>query len=537
MMRQARLDRYFDIPQPLIGLGPTLLQLPASIRARVYTHLDFDRGNYIHLNSPVPSNPQDLFGKAALLAPSAHTLLLVCKTLYQEVCPILYAQNHFTVSRNAPGGLSPVFNLGPLALASTVSLTIVLHECRSLCQAANGDGTCLYNCEICVELGLPKKRRPLANRSRQDRAIIKEWEQLCGRMARLLKPSRLRLCFICDTNDRHTAQEIVKPMHQLPNLAAFSIRLSVNPVPELRYLARGTALYLTGRSSVKSTMASLPNELQAKILEHTDLVAPHDLEWIPNFGYECWPPDNDPTSRRYQSSLSVRNPCELCLRIQKNRSYKMRRLDATHSQCTCWRFPSELFFVSHEVHRIATRIFYSRNHFNIRGDDGDARCWQPALDFPPLNKHLPQQAASQLRSLRFVILDILSFSPEIFDKSMQDWVECLDILRRDADLARLAVTVDMSCSLNNMDMYCTQEEGAESDGTAWVKEQRIMKPLTLLRGLKSLFIHLGYPKYSMDRVEERVKRESLLERSIMGEGYNADERGKLANSDRWRHSA
>lgn len=534
-MRQARLDRYFDIPQPPLSLGPTLLQLPSSIRALVYTHLGFNQGSHIHLNSPVPQETQELIGKAHFLAPPAHTLLLVCKTLYQEVCPILYAQNHFTVSRNAPGGLNPVFNLGPLAIASMVSLTIALHECRSVCQAAR-DGGCLDDCAICVELDRPKKRRPLANISRQDKAIIKEWYQLCRRMARLLEPSRLRLCFICDTNDLHTAQQVVKPMHQLPDLAAFSIRLSVNPVPELRYLAKSTALHLTGRSSVKLTMASLPNELQAEILEHTDLVAPHDLEWIPKIGYECQPPNNYTISRQYQSSLSIRNPCELCLRIHKRCLSEMRRLDATHSECTCWRFPNALFFVSHEFHRIATRIFYSRNHFNVLGFDGDAR-WQPALGFPPLTKHLRQQAALHLRSLQFVIPDVLMFYPKYFNKSLQDWVECLAILRRNADLSRLAVTMDMSGSRAHIDLYCTQEEGANMDRTAWEKEQRITKPLTMLRGLKSLFIHLGYPKYSKDWVEERGKRESLLERSVMGEGYDARGRGKFANPGRWWHPA
>ena len=534
-MRQTRLNRYFEFPPTSNSPGPTLLDLSPSTRSLIYAQLVLVQDNHIHLNLPSAREEHIFFGKAARSPSTAYSLLLSCRTIYQEVCVTLYGEHHFCVSRHAPGGLSPLFNLGALAIASLVSLTISLHECRAVCQSLGGGHSCFYHCESCVELESSMKTKAIADSSRGQRALTREWEQLCKQMARFLQPSRLRLCFICDTDNYAIAQDFVQHLYYLPRLAACSIRLSVNSVPELRHLAASTTLQLVGQSNATSTFPSLPVELQTRILEYTDLVAPHDLEWSPSIGYTCHSPSHHTMNGQYRPSLSIRNPCELCFRVHQGCYCRMNHEGSFDSQCSCWRFPTAFFRVSREYKRIAIRIFYSRNHFNILYSEEHIGHRQPVMSFPPFSQRLRQEAVRFLRSLQFVNPRIISSHSTSEDASAQSWAESIQILGQYADLPRLVITIDKSRLREDINMYATQDEGDEYDRNAWARDQFLIGPLKQLHGLKDLFVHLASPKYVQASVELRDRKEKLLEQSVMGDHYDAIARGKFLNEDRWWH--
>lgn len=531
---QAKLDRYFNLPRQPRPHGTTLLDLPVKTRRLIFDYLDLIKEDHIHLNGSSLQKEPQIFIRGYRPPFQAHSLMLVCRTLYQEVCPIVYGQNQFFISRNAPCGLRALFNLGPLALASLLSIQISIHECQFVCKAFK----CSQACDDCDDLSLSLGTRPLAHISPNSRSVITEWEMLCAHIAPYLKPSRLRLCVICDTDSCETAKKIVKPMQLFSSLGACAIRLSNNSVSGLRSLAAHTALSLTSKGAENPASYDLPYELKSEILQYTDLVAPHDLQWVPQQGYICRSGGIDSMRQCLQLRPDSLNPCELCALIHRHCYRGKAQNAALYSSCSCWRFPANYFLVSREVHQIATRIFYSNNHFNIFCYDNHSK--EPTLHlakFPPFTKRLTGNALPYLRSLQFMISDIPSFPSPQASVSIKNWTECVRMLKQDGDIPRLSITIDFSRAGEIVEVYDDHLAAFERDKRARVTEQRIIGSLKLLHGLKDLFVHWGYPRYRetypRHSADEREKREIMLEQSVMGQDYNATARGKYVFKDRW----
>ena len=429
-----------------------------------------------------------------------------------------------------------LFGLPVLALASLTSLTIALNECNI--YDPDGREIKLHDCWECAYLVegcddnletdpqgclehavINSVEYPLGYEPRNDKKLFLEWNRLCKHIACCIPPNRLRLCLICDVKDVESAQEVIKPMRQLPILSACSIRFSTATDHNLRCMAIKTALELTGRDSslpLLPRLPQLPHEIQIQILQHTDLVAPHDLRWAPEQGLFCLSQSpNEEDSVCAQNPYAL-NPCELCVGVHKPRHELERQLpkNACASQCRCWRFPTELFLVSSTYHRDARRIFYSSNHFYVYG--GTKTSLYERDMCPRFIQQLPWNARRYLRSLQFLL-------PETARWPERDWKEEVYILSRSVDLSRLTITIDESL-WRNRDWPSTEA----SDESAWERTQGVVEPFMKLARLKNFYVHLGYPMNE----ELRSRRERILERRVMGGDYDSKKRGKYLHRHR-----
>ena len=227
-------------------------------------------------------------------------------------------------------------------------------------------------------------------------------------------------------------------MYQLPRLAACSIRLSTSSDPRLSPLVETTTRQLTGQSAPisKYPLPHLPREIQLRFLEYADLIAPHDLELIPETGFLCRNRSINRMGCGDPPKLNARNPCSACTIIHKP-CYQLRKPSGSlTSSCACWRFPIELFLVSREWRSEALRLFYSRNHFYIHlyGMGRGFPAWLRVDKINPFIRRLPKNAITHLRSLQFVIPQRCPNWLVSGTRYARDWQETIEVLARDAEL-------------------------------------------------------------------------------------------------------
>ena len=527
-MTQTRLERFWGDTQPVTRPSLNYFDLPQNARSCVYEHLGLDLGRIIYLN--VSNHGEDFVYPPLRIKKWDHpkkaccghqpplilvSCLLVSRRFYQEIIPILYSSNIFRISRRAEGGLRALFNLSHLTLVSLRSLTIALHECWSLCRRLRHE-TCGYNGAEDPEMEHNPPQGPLSQSG--DGLIIYEWAKICKHLATSLQPSRLQLCLICDVADYETAQNIISPLQYLPPLRACSIRFSTTYNPRLRSLAESTTLKLTGQARHQGAplmCPCLPYELQARILGHTDLIAPRELEWVPDFGYLCRHNSSCEWDWFPQTTTDSTNPCQTCIAVNYFCYEEMKgRHSSSGSICQCWRFPKSMFLLNRELRRDALRIFYSRNIFVILPSNVDWDCRQP--DTVSTIMQVPREAIRHLRYIQFVVPDSAIYLREL--KSLQ-------ILKNYADLASLTLAIDLTRNRHWFDDHGGDHHWV-MDENRWRRDKCVVEPLEQLSGLKDLFIHLAYPELDDEGLPARELRERTLEQSIMGTGYESMARGK-----------
>ena len=530
-MKQRRLDQYLILTPKSPPSGLTIFDLPYQIRRSVYIYAGLIQECRFELNYACVREDEhqdlartDLEHSDGECLPSSllsSPLLYVSRAVYREVSSILYGRNRFTICRSKAGGLSALHKLRPDTLASMTFLSIRLNARGSFPGTSGSDCHCIdWNPRCIYAVGDPL----LGMVSRHDRSVISEWRILCQRIAPHVQPSHLKLCLICDVKDYTTAQDILTPLMAMPTLKECSIRVSPAADRELRCLAETTTMRLTGRASASplTRFATLPKELQLRILEHTDLVAPYDLEWDPESGYTC------------DSSVEDSNSCATCTQVLDS-CYLPLTSGAFASQCACWRFPINLFLVSRMFRTEAMRIFYSRNHFSDLpyGIGVDRRSWSRMFELSPFLTRLPLAALKHLRSLQFMFPDSSEFLLP-HSKASRDWSYAIDRLSHGADLPQLSLIIDVSGGRADFDSYLDLREVPAMERDRWAMYQRIVEPMVdRLRGLKDLFVHLSWPIYRSDADTLRNQHEQILEQRIMGEEYESILRGKLSYPNRW----
>jgi len=565
MVHQTRLNPSFEISRPHLRKGANLLDLPSYLRNRIYKYLDLVRDGHIHLSVEKSTEEYtsekklqstwacqcneckhglNRYGEWSCTSRPLFPLLLICRTLYQEVCAVLYSRNHFIISRIGPGGLNGLFNLGPLALASLTSLTIALSPrqkvCKSYCLT-----DCNYECDKCDGWTRGFAETPLGL-SVSDDSSVRIWDELCRHLATFIPASRLRLCLLCDVDCYNTAETLVGSLHHLPLLSACSIRFSDETQPNLRHLGESAVLKLTGRSCSRRCLSRfplLPAEIQSRILLHTDLVAPHDLQWIPEHSLLCRSRNCNQQGVKWdrkswhRKGLRALNPCEMCIGVHEPCRDRTRPKGSSACQCWCWRFPIELFLVSRKLRWEAMCLFYSHNHFFIVPHTFHFNLWPRSKNEPLFLEQLPRDAIPYLRSLQFMIPNSAK-RQEPGTKSARDWMTCIDILARYADLPRLRITIDQSQLRTEVYGDLAIVENFLNDERIWGRAQRIVEPLARLRGLKDLFVHLALPISGLEWFQllsekELSEKEEDLEKRVMGEDYNSVGRGKYLFEGRW----
>ena len=327
------------------------------------------------------------------------------------------------------------------------------------------------------------------------------------------------MCLICDTISQVVARNVVDPMMQLPRLAACSIRLSNRYDAALHALAENTVNSLTDRQDQQPRLIrprELPNELQLRVLQFTELVAPYDLDWSATFGFVCRSASSSSGSRKL-------NPCEICAGV---RSYcrselvgvnfeKLGRPIGSYAfKCHCWRYPRSLLLVSRQFAHEATRIFYSMNHFKIHYCDKALYWLRPNVPSPRCIEKLSLLALQNLRSLQLNLSEAIDNS--VWPRQHESLLEAISLLARFADFSRLTVFV----VFNDDDLYIPTRTAVTLRG---------------LRGVKELFVYLprcwGETQAQMSR---RLDREKIVERGVMGGKYNSPSEIKYANTERWK---
>ncbi len=182
--------------------------------------------------------------------------------------------------------------------------------------------------------------------------------------------------------------------------------------------------------------------------------------------------------------------------------------------------------------RLATSTFYSSNHFYVMPYSYETHPPGEVWKCPPFVRQLPPEAIPHLRSLQFVIPDLVDWL-KLDTQPARDWAEGIDILAQHATLSRLRVTIDESLSRENQDAYMSMQEGRDMDKMAWQRDQRIVEPFLKLQGLKDFYVYLDHPMYIQGARSVRMEREKELESRVMAPGYDSTRRGKYASRYRF----
>lgn len=296
---------------------------------------------------------------------SSYSLLLSCCAIYTEASSAVYSTNRFFIRYRDSRSLQPLRNLTPQSLALLTHLTVHLNV--TSCEKGDPCWKALPGRQHRSD----RYDKPLRLSPSSSHPILSEWRSTIECIRAHLKPSRLKLHFVCDVVDIETARQVALPLLSIPMLASCDIRLSRTPDPLIRQLARTTAMRAMGYPSYQSEspfrILDLPGELRRQIFEFTDLVTPLcETEWSPLEGFrlrysnwrcggvgDCEPP--------LHYACQFRNCWE-----GSNDGCFCRHFHAAFTpRCHCWSPPTSLFLVCRAVLEDARAVFFMRNRFVI----------------------------------------------------------------------------------------------------------------------------------------------------------------------------
>lgn len=206
--------------------------------------------------------------------------------------------------------------------------------------------------------------KPLRISSRPGEKIITEWRDTAQLLSRHLRPSQLKLQLVYDVDGLETANAVVEPLLALPTLAQCELRIGRHPVPTLKNLAVKAASQAMGRPLRQSTTAfpflRLPVELQIRILEFTDLIAPlGEIEWSPKEGYSIDSYCATCDELEGPDDCFEHHGCQfLACPYTGDLGYFCNLYHATFSTiCRRWEPPTSLFLVSRAIREVAQTVF------------------------------------------------------------------------------------------------------------------------------------------------------------------------------------
>ncbi|CEJ55375.1 hypothetical protein PMG11_01637 [Penicillium brasilianum] len=534
---------------------PTFLDLPFNIRERIYKYAGLSRHCPLDLNVWSPEqrheareymrNPRrvrcmteeekhgtgdcDCFLYARPFVPVPVQLLRVARTVSAETSELLYSKNRFHVSFVFPKALRSLKQLNPAALGQIQSLKVTIYD---IDQCAVRPWQDIRACSMDWD-SLPLDNFELPQR--RCKWLPGECEEFFTYLSKHVQESRLKLSLVCDVRAFDLAKRLTDPVQELPVLKEVAIRLNSTglngDIAALRALADDLANHLTDKSrlSCKPSVPQkpfrfmdLPTEIRIKILEQTELVAPGKLVWHSLRGFNC---------DRVQDHFHRCGTCQI-VRDDHEWYYRGRCPTILARRCECWKFPISLFLVNHDIRRLATEVFYSRNHFEVvsvlvENDYCDSGSFL-----------LPYLQENALRSLRKISLHIPQhyFWPDLFgteDEPKQFLEEVFETLRQKANLERLKLMIILQLSPTSdlfwLDGAQGQHEPEQTQGPDWERFKEIAEPLRQMReeGLMRLYVEFRvvYPHSPPLEVYE-YSNEAALERYIMGKTYNSMEHGK-----------
>jgi hypothetical protein len=318
-------------------------------------------------------------------------LLYVSKAIEAEVSSIFYSENHFSIFRDSLGGLSGLNSLPKAALRETRNLSVYLNHFNADSSLVGSRhfgrgrqfGPDSWDARCHATCAASKQQRLFSKAKRHhEMSSIHELQELCLVLKHHIQPNQLKLSFTCDAADIEIAEEVLRPLSELPLLRECAIRLGFLCLPDdpadytpLQHLSEKHVYQLTKPSTHgKFNFTALPTEIQLQILSHTSLVTPYDLIWGINtpISTAIKSPFYEPRTfpwRQYPSLPECCNSCQPHPPSAPTPSPEIcscwTKYAAFSSTCTCWRFPLDLFMVSKSIKERAEAVFYSQNHFWI----------------------------------------------------------------------------------------------------------------------------------------------------------------------------
>lgn len=413
---QTSIRRYFPatyIPPP--PKDATFLDLPYHVRRQIYLYAGLVRKCPIDLNSPKSSDQdgeyisgddegfhnhqsntapykcldrnnwlwhldRDLINDSSESVHGCHCeplpsqLLFVARRVYNDVVPIIYSQNRFTVSVNHHNRLRPLLRLGSRELSHLALLTVRLDACTCVGTYRQGarerEDRDFYGSH-------PKCFHP-AIHLRTNNWVASEWSNIATRLAQYIQPNNLDLTLVCGNFPCQSSSSAVVGATSALKLRECRVRLGTEKDPTLSGLAESTCLSATDRITASSfPFASLPSELQQNIFYQSDLVYDKTLEWNPI--------QKVFTTNDWRLSWGQPPCCGTCARHDAVCCCSVQ-FSAFSSTCTCASASLQKLLVSRKVREQASRAFYTCNDFSIgpctreRDHPFDGNIYRPAYE-------------------------------------------------------------------------------------------------------------------------------------------------------------
>lgn len=527
-MRQTRLDKYFDIPQtPCARIS--FLNLPQSVRLQIYSAagLDNECGRMRSLSYRGPERDHSLIltsiSEEELFWESQHSpnllsLLLVCKTVYRDVIPLVYSSTTFLIRYRDRCSLEPLWRFSRTTLSHMTSLIVLLNI-----TSYQIDDDCYSLEKYFKQRTIHPAERALDCVRRDYKRAIEEWKRAATWLAESIQPNRLTIKLICDIrkSSSETALLVLAPFQSLPTLKSCSIRLSRERDPYLAQLAAETVFQVTGcgttnRFKSHFPFCYLPKELRLKILHYTDLVAPEEVKWSRDSGFHL-----------------AKYPWVKCLGYKGCHCPYWFAAYSTQWTCKCWAPPTALFAVNCAMRREALEVFFSQNNFDIGGTlTSDSRRGIqdepiPALWF--LQNVIPLFALRHLRALNLEFSVVCGdyLNPE--ESCCHELRSLALLLVANANIPVLVLRLSLTHVKREEDESVSLETQRNRD--AIIRSYHtIVGCFKELQGLKDFFVMLKYPTMSSSNAPQtRLAEKTLeqkLEQEIMGDGYDSSSRGK-----------
>ncbi|KAF3771104.1 hypothetical protein M406DRAFT_326504 [Cryphonectria parasitica EP155] len=562
--------------EPVGASRVSFLDLPKHIRERIYDEANVGGDKFIDLNFwniknehwqdhddqqriAIPDGQPSPFSEEpfpwALLRAGSHLV-------HDEVQAKLYAQNAFAVSLLGPQGLLPLEMLSNAALRELRVLIIALSPCRCLthycCKMNWSYGECIFwprprrDFFWAALRALTESRqhsKPLGCVSRTDKSILSQWRRVCARLAANARPYQLKLYLVAEVADDQTLNAIVGPLRSLPVLSEAAINLGhhLKGVGALdpKALARNTALSLTDRlQNQPFRFLDLPLELQMQIFQYTDLVDSSMIEWDPSERFRARAMRSNCRTKDEASSGDWTPFCSL------------EQTAAFSPRCECRASPLEYFLVSKSFAVAARSVLYACNEFRllpshygntgmIAGFDAHEDDGYYQLTLPSFLRRMPPQHVASLRHLTLVFPPL---APDYLlpdQRGWGEWVRAVERLaaRLEVKPARLKLQVHLSdqeplpCELPagpdtllHQSMRARRRRDETLEGVMLDTYRRILEPLQKLApGLRALLIYVAWPLCRTAQGQRKAD-EAMLERMIMGEGYDSAKWGKRERS-------
>ena len=426
-------------------------------------------------------------------------LLFLCRSIHNEIVPILYGQNKFKLTREGPGGLRLLRTLNPNALAAMTSLHISLNK-----------------------LG---ENKALDRTALDGGPVIQDFALLCERMTQLIPISQMKFSLTCNPADVATVNQITKSIEMIPVMKECAIhygpvqergtiprrnaRLGPSSNLELGRLAHKTGRYLSGTSVMALDTSfpfnKLPWEIRRLVLTHSDLVA-HYIRTQWNYdGIEIH-------DGKLASIPACCTKCSDCL----EGCFCSAGSEAYSTTCVCYKFPTAFFQVSKQMTQEALDVFLSQNRFIFTGP------MYSTLHF--FRSHVAW--LSQLRKVDFRFDETQVRNWRLYNYD-QPWGELVSLIKNNLSGSKLWVSIDAG---DDWQACCSAAENDREEELEQIHDtyRQIIQPWQRVKDL--LKFHVFFSWF--------YDYEALAEKEVMGEAYDSADEGKIPyeSGGRTRHS-